>query len=166
HLGKPSLAQKEAFLKDKSNPYSRCVWKLDNNVVDRQTVMIEFENGATATHNMICGTSRPMRKIHIIGMAGELHGILDDNKYVVRHIDLRPGHEYTEVECDLNDEGDTTGVFGGHGGGDLRLVEDFVTTIEGKAPSISCTSLADSLNGHLIGFAADQAMEENKIVEL
>ena len=166
HLGKPTLAQKEAFLKDKSNPYSRCVWKLDNNVVDRQSVMIEFENGSTATHNMVCGTSRPMRKIHIIGTCGELHGILDDNKYVVRHIDLRPGHEYTEVEYDLNDEGDTTGVFGGHGGGDLRLAEDFVAAVEGKAPSISCTSLADSMNGHLIGFAADRAMEENKIVKL
>jgi predicted dehydrogenase len=166
HLGETTLEQKEEFLKDKSNPYSRCVWKLDNNVVDRQSVMIEFKDGSTATHNMVCGTSRPMRKIHIIGTKGELHGILDDNKYVVRHIDPRPGHEYTEVEYDLNDEGDTTGAFGGHGGGDLRLPADFVTAVEGKTPSISCTSLADSLNGHLIGFAADQAMEENRIVEL
>ena len=166
YLGKTTLEQKEEFLKDKSNPYSRCVWKLDNNVVDRQAVMIEFKDGSTATHNMVCGTSRPMRKIHIIGTNGELHGILDDNKYVIRHIDLRPGHEYTEVECDLSDEGDTTGAFGGHGGGDLRLPADFVATVEGKTPSISCTSLEDSLNGHLIGFAADQAMEENKIIVL
>jgi len=166
HLGTLSLEQKENFLKDKSNPYSRCVWKMDNNVADRQSVMIEFNDGSTATHNMVCGTSRPMRKIHIIGTKGELHGILDDNKYVIRHIDLRPGHEYTEVECDLNDEGDTTGAFGGHGGGDLRLPADFVAAVEGKTPSISCTSLADSLNGHLIGFAADQAMEENKIIKL
>jgi predicted dehydrogenase len=166
HLGETTLEQKEEFLKDKSNPYSRCVWKLDNNVADRQSVMIEFSDGSTATHNMVCGTSRPMRKIHIIGTKGELHGILDDNKYVIRHIDPRPGHEYTEVECEIPDEGDTTGAFGDHGGGDLRLPADFVAAVEGKTPSISCTSLADSLNGHLIGFAADQAMEENKIVEL
>lgn len=44
-----------------------------------------------------------------------------NNKYVIRHMDLRPGCEYKEVECDLNNEGDTTGAFGGHGGGDLRL---------------------------------------------
>jgi predicted dehydrogenase len=166
HIDKPTMEQKENFLKDKSNPYSQCVWKLDNNVADRQAVMIEFANGSTATHNMVCGTSRPMRKIHIIGTKGELHGIMDDNKYVIRHIDLRPGHEYEETEYDLNDEGDTTGAFGGHGGGDLRLSEDFVATLEGETPSISCTSLADSLNGHLIGFAADQAMEENKIIKL
>lgn len=166
HIDKPTMEQKEAFLKDKSNPYSQCVWKLDNNVVDRQAVMIEFADGSTVTHNMVCGTSRPMRKIHIIGTKGELHGIMDDNKYVIRHIDPRPGHEYKEVEYDLNDEGDTTGAFGGHGGGDLRLSEDFVSAVKGETPSISCTSLADSLNGHLIGFAADQAMEENKIVKL
>lgn len=166
HLGKPTLEQKEAFLKDKSNPYAKCVWKLDNNVVDRQSVMIEFKDGSTATHNMVCGTSRPMRKIHIIGTTGELHGIMDDNKYVIRHIDPRPGHEYKEVERNLNDEGDTTGAFGGHGGGDIRLSEDFVDALEGNAPSISCTALADSLNGHLIGFAADQAMEEDTIVKV
>lgn len=101
-----------------------------------------------------------------IGTIGELHGIMDDNKYVIRHMDLRPGHEYKEIECDLNDEGDTTGAFGGHGGGDLRLSADFVAAIEGKVPSISCTSLEDSLNGHLINFAADQVMEEGNIVIL
>jgi predicted dehydrogenase len=166
HLGKPTLEQKEAFLKDKSNPYSKCVWKLDNNVADRQSVMIEFKDGSTATHNMVCGTSRPMRKIHIIGTTGELHGIMDDNKYVIRHIDPRPGHEYKEAKRDLNDEGDTTGAFGGHGGGDIRLAADFVDAVEGNEPSISCTVLADSINGHLIGFAAEQAMEENTIVKI
>ena len=166
HLGKPTLEQKEAFLKDKSNPYSKCVWKLDNNVADRQSVIIEFEDGSTASHNMVCGTSRPMRNIHIIGTRGELQGIMDDNKYVIRHIDPRPGHEYEEIEHNLNDEGDTTGAFGGHGGGDLRLSMDFCTAIEGEEPSISCTSLDDSLNGHLIGFAADEAMEQNKIVKI
>ena len=166
HLDTPTLEQKEAFLKDKSNPYSRCVWKMDNNVVDRQALIIEFADGSTVTHNMVCGSSRSMRKIHIIGTEGEIQGIMGDNKYVIRHIDLRPGHEYKEVEYKLTDEGDTSGVFGEHGGGDLRLSADFVATVEGEKPSISCTSLADSLNGHLIGFAADQAMEENKIVQL
>ena len=160
------MEQREEYLKDKSSPYSQCVWKLDNNVADRQAVMIEFADGSTVTHNMVGGTSRPMRKMHIIGTKGELHGILDDNRYVIRHIDPRPGHEYKEVEYDLNDEGDTSGAFGGHGGGDLRLSADFVAALEGETPSISCTSLADSLNGHLIGFAADQAMEENKVIEL
>lgn len=165
-IAEPTLEQKETYLKDKSNPYGRCVWKMDNNVADRQSVMIEFADGSTATHNMVGGTSRPMRKMHIIGTKGELHGIMDENKYIIRKIDPRPGHQYEETECNLNDEGDMTGATGSHGGGDLRLVGDFVAALEGETPSISCTALADSLNGHLIGFAADQAMENGQIVKL
>lgn len=163
HLGETTLSQKESFLKDKSNPYSKCVWKSDNDVADRQSVMIEFADGTTATHNLVCGTSRAMRKIHIIGSEGELQGILDDNKFVIRHFDTRPEHEYIETEHDLNFEGDMSGAFGGHGGGDLRLVADFVSVLSGNKPSISCTSLNDSLNGHKIGFYADKSMAENSI---
>jgi len=38
--------------------------------------------------------------------------------------------------------------------------------IEGNHPSLSCTTLEDSINGHMIGFSADKSMEENRIVEL
>ena len=166
HIENPTLKDKEEYLKRKDHLYGRCVWKCDNTVVDRQAVMIEFENGSIATHNMICGTSRPMRKIHIVGTEGEIQGIMDDSVYTIRHIDTRPGCEYEEVVRDLKIEGDMTGAFGGHGGGDLRLVEDFVNVLQGKEPSISCTSLEDSINGHLVGFAADRAMEENRVVEI
>ena len=87
---------------------------------------------------------------------------------MVRRRDLTPGHllpgqkEYTEEEIDLGNMGDTTGAFGDHGGGDLRLAMDFVEFVQGGQPSISCTQLTDSINGHLIVFAADTAMEEEK----
>lgn len=162
----PTAEDYENDLKRKENPYSRCVWKMDNNVVDRQSVMIEFANGAVATHNMIGGTSRPSRKIHIIGSKGEIEGVMDDNKFTVRLIDTRPEHEFKLIEVNLNDEGDTTGAFGGHGGGDQRVVEDFVSVLEGNTPSISCTALADSINGHLMGFLADKAMQSGKVIEL
>lgn len=165
HIENPTIEQKEAYLKQKDHLYGRCVWKCDNNVVDRQSVAIEFADGTTATHNMVGGTSRPMRKIHIIGSEGELHGIMDDSKYVIRHIDNRPGCEYTEEEVDLKITGDMSGAFGGHGGGDLRLTADFVATLRGEKPSISCTTIDDSVNGHLIGFAADRAMHGKQIVK-
>lgn len=166
HLAQPTAADREALLRDPANPYSRCVWKLDNSVVDRQSIAISFADGATATLNVIGGCSRPMRNIHIIGTRGELHGIMDENRYCVRHIDARPGREYTEQSCDLADEGDTSGVFGGHGGGDERLIADFVALVSGGAPSLSCTVLKDSINGHRMGFAADRALRENRVVEL
>ena len=160
----PTMEQYEAELKRRDNPYARCIWKMDNNVVDRQAVMVEFANGAVATHNMIGGTSRPCRKIHIVGTAGELEGVMDENRFVVRKIDPRPGHEFSLEEVNLTDRGDTTGAFGGHGGGDLLVVEDFVASLEGRKPSISCSALEDSIRGHMIGFLADRALTEDRVI--
>ncbi|MEZ4733799.1 MAG: Gfo/Idh/MocA family oxidoreductase [Caldilineaceae bacterium] len=158
-----TLDEKLEWLK-RDNPYGRCVWKCDNDVVDHQSVTIEFADGATATLNMVGGAAKPSRSIHIIGTTGEIQGNLEDSRFVIRHIDPRPGHEYAEEVVDLSIGGDMTGAFGGHGGGDLRLMADFVRLVRGEQPSISTTTLADSINGHLIGFCADRAMEEGKVV--
>lgn len=158
-----TLEEKIEWLKS-DNPYGRCVWKCDNDVVDHQSVAIEFADGATATLNMVGGAAKPSRSIHIIGTRGEIQGNLEDSRFVIRHIDPRPGHEYAEEVVDLSIGGDMTGAFGGHGGGDLRLMADFVRLVRGEQPSISTTTLADSINGHLIGFCADRAMEEGKVV--
>ena len=164
-LEAPTLEDKTASLKG-DNPYGRCVWGCDMDVVDHQSVVVEFEDGTTATHNMVGGTAKPSRSIHLLGTLGEIQGVFEDNRFAVRHIDPRPGHEYTEEVVDLVSGGDVHGVFGGHGGGDLALVADFVNVVRGEAPSISTTSLADSVTGHLIGFSADRAMAERRVVEL
>ena len=88
--GDLSIESKTARLRDPANPYSRCIWKLDNNVADRQSVLVEFADGSVATHNLVGGTCRPMRKIHLLGTAGELEGVFDDNKFTLRHMDAQP----------------------------------------------------------------------------
>ena len=165
HLEKPTLEDKAASLKG-DNPYGRCVWKCDNDVVDHQSVAIEFADGATATLNMIGGTARPTRSLHLVGTHGEIQGVFEDSRFTVRHIDPRPGKEYSEEEVDLNQLGDTSGAFGGHGGGDMRLVADFVRLVRGEEPSLSTTSIEDSVTGHLLGFCADAARREGRTVEV
>ncbi|HQE92081.1 MAG TPA: Gfo/Idh/MocA family oxidoreductase [Anaerolineae bacterium] len=164
-IANPTLEQKIHSL-ETDNPYGRCVWKCGMEVVDHQSLVIEFADGTTATHNMIGGTSRPSRAIHLIGTHGEIQGVFEDGRFVIRHIDPRPGHEYTEEVVDLTTDGDMHGAFGGHGGGDMRLVADFVRVIRGEPASISTTSLEDSVAGHLLGFSADRAMAEHRVVDL
>ena len=53
-----------------------------------------------------------------------------------------------------------------HGGGDFRLVEDFINALRGEATSPGTTRIEDSLAGHLIAFAADHAMLERRVVEI
>ncbi|HUT19486.1 MAG TPA: Gfo/Idh/MocA family oxidoreductase [Anaerolineae bacterium] len=161
----PTIERKVHSLKT-DNPYGRCVWKCDMDVVDHQSLAIEFADGATATHNMVGGSSRPSRAIHLLGTAGEIQGVFEDQRFVVRHIDPRPGHEYSEEVIDLSIGGDMHGAFGGHGGGDMRLVADWIRVMRGKEPSISTTGLEDSIAGHLIGFCADRAMEEHRVVDV
>jgi len=165
HIPEPTIQDKIRSL-ETDNPYGRCVWRCDNDVVDHQSVVIEFEDGATVTHNLVGGVSRPLRSIHVLGTRGEIQGVFEDNKFVIRRIDPRPGREYSEEWVDVNVEGDMHGAFGGHGGGDLRLVSDFVRALRGEPPSISCTSIEDSIRGHQIVFAADRAMEERRVVDI
>jgi hypothetical protein len=157
HIHEPTLAQKEENLK--TSAYGRCVWKCDNNVVNHQSVSIEFADGCTATHNMVGGAAKPTRTIHLIGTEGEIQGCLDDSRFVVRRIDPRPGHCFSEEAVDLKISGDMHGEFGGHGGGDLRLMADFCHMLSGEQPSIYCTRIEDSISGHLIGFRAERAMK-------
>ena len=159
HLGSnPTKEQKIESLKT-DNPFGRCVWHCDNDVVDHQSVVIEFENGMTATHNMTGGCSKPSRHIHLIGTKGEIQGCMEDGYFMVRHPDPRKGKVYVEERVDIHVSNDM------HGGGDLRLVSDFVSLMKGHQPSISTTSLQDSINGHLIGFAADRANIENHVIQ-
>ena len=51
------------------------------------------------------------------------------------------------------------GAYGGHGGGDERLAEDFVKFIQGEKPSLACTSIFDSVAGHLSVYLADESRE-------
>ncbi len=165
NIKNPTIRQKIESLKN-DNPHGRCVWKCDNNVVDHQSIIIEFEDGATATHNMIGGTAKPERSIHIIGTQGEIRGIFKEGNFSVYHIDPKSEEGYKSKNISLNIAGDTEGAFGGHGGGDERLVEDFINYIKGKQNPLTCTCLEDSIYGHLIGFAADQAMMGKKVVKI
>lgn len=165
HIEQPTIEDKIASLQG-DNPYGRCVWKCDNDVVDHQSVAVEFADGVSATLNMIGGSSKPTRSLHLVGTRGEIQGVLEDSQFVIRHIDPRPGQEFSEQVVDLRQGGDMTGAFGGHGGGDMRLVEDFLKVVRGKPASLSTTSIDDSVTGHLLGFSADQARVEGRVVEL
>ena len=164
--GADTPERREAELRRPDHPYSRCVWKCANDQVDRQSVMVEFADGTVASHQMIGNTARPMRKLHLIGTAGEIEGVFDDNRFVLRRRDVRPGAEYTEEWHDIGALGDTTGAYGDHGGGDLRLVEDFLNRVEGRPASVSCTALEDSLTGHRLVFAAERARREGRRVRM
>lgn len=155
-------------LMQSDSPYARCIYKCDNDVVDHQSVMVNFENGATGTHNMVGGSAEPRRSIHIIGTKGEIFGNFEESKFTVLKINPSPDAHNEECdveEVDLRVTGDMVGAYGGHGGGDERLAEDFVKYIRGEAPSLACTSIFDSVAGHLSVYRADKSRENDGQVQ-
>lgn len=138
------------FLSDKNNPYGRCVYKCDNNVVDHQVVNMLFENGATAHLTMTAFSKECYRELHIHCTKGEIYGSMLDNKLT---LNIYGG------ECKTVDVGAFSDGKYGHGGGDARLVHDLVEIFEG-GESKGLTTIENSLQSHKIGYAAEQSRME------
>ena len=69
---------------------------------------------------------------------------------------FRPGAvERIEVKAE---EGD-------HGGGDLRLLKEWILAARGEGPPVAA-SVAASLRTHTVVFAAERARREGRVVEL
>ena len=139
----------------RTGPYGRCVYRCDNDVVDHQVVAMEFENGIAATLTMTAFTPRLTRTVRVMGTKGMIEGDLDQCT-----VTLQPfGGEAQTFSAE---------VLGanayGHGGGDVGLMHDFVLQVRGGGEGR--TSAKQSLESHLMAFAAEQARVGGAAVEL
>lgn len=135
----------------RTGPYGRCVFACDNDVVDHQTLNMEFENGIYGTFTMTAFSDDSYRTIKVTGTAGELYGRLDEFKVTLRR--------FGEPKQIL-DFGDKLTEATGHGGGDYGLAESFCDLLEGKACE-SSTSVDVSVESHVMALAAEKSRLEN-----
>lgn len=127
--------------------YGRCVFKCGNDVLDNQEVIIEFENGIKANFLLRMGGEQPTRRITIQCEKGEISGNLWKGK--INKV------FYTGRREEIVQEEISTEELGSHGGGDPRLVKDFLNTIRSQSHEESLTSAKKSLQSHLIAFASE-----------
>lgn len=130
----------------KKEPYGRCVFYCDNNVVDHQIVQISFENGVKAELTMMAFTETGGRRISFFGTHGEL--VLDEQENELR---LKKFHGDTTVFKmeELIEKGYN------HGGGDKFLIEQLFDMLCGNA--MPGTSLEESIESHLMGICAEKS---------
>lgn len=137
----------------REGPYGRCVYRCDNNVVDRQTVSMEMADGAVCTLLMTAFSDVCCRQLKVQGTLGQIEADMDKNA-----VWLHPfGGQPRQVEVDSSDTS-------GHGGGDYGLLRDFLYAI--RSGGESRTSAKKSLQSHLICFAAERSRLEGRVVEL
>ncbi len=150
--------EKLADLKEE-NRFGRCVWKCSHKGVDHQSVTVTFEGGAVGIFTLTGGAPRDERRINIVGTKGSISGVFEENCFVLRSFDK--GAEYKEeiVTSDLL----ATEL---HGGGDEGVLLDFCDFVTSGIRSLSCAELSDSINGHLVVFAAEKSRKSGSVVIL
>ena len=129
----------------RTGPYGRCVFHCDNNVVDHQTVNLEFEGNIHATFTMTAFTQDCRRTIKVTGTLGEIEGDMAKNALTLRRFG-RP-----EETFDLSEEG---GQFSGHGGGDFGLMASFCRLIA-RGGGAGLTGVDASVESHVMALAAE-----------
>ncbi|MCZ6783442.1 MAG: Gfo/Idh/MocA family oxidoreductase [Proteobacteria bacterium] len=138
-----------------TGPYGRCVYHCDNDMNDHQVVNVEFESGLTASFTVQGLATEERRTIRITGSRGELRGVFQDGVIEVsKHGSFEV--ERLEVSASAMD----------HYGGDPGLLDHFTDVLAREAYTESRTSGRISLESHLLGFAAERAREEARVVEM
>lgn len=166
-MGKPidEITKEEKTEWLKTSDYGRCAYNSGGDITDRQTVTVEFSDGVTGNFTMVGGIQRADRYIHICGTRGEIEGKIEDKKFTLRTLNDQT-LSYDEQIIDLTDEIFNSAQYVGHGGGDYAIMYELVRYLNGDNSSVSITSLDDSINGHLVVYAADESRKEGKIIDL
>ncbi len=137
-------------------PYGRCVYHCDNDVVDHQAVIMEFDNQVTVSFHMNSFTYDISRTIKICGSKGEIIGKMEDSDLQV--YDYLTGKQEKIVigEPILNDYG--------HGGGDYGLMESLVNHLREPDKNVMESSAHDAIESHLITFAIEESRVSGQVI--
>ena len=128
----------------RSGPYGRCVYHCDNDVVDHMTINMLFEREVTVTFTMHAFSHENCRTVRFDGTRASLRG--HGGQGEMRLYDFRTLQE-REIPMPQGE--------GGHGGGDAGLMTAFVQALRGEGALR--TSARDSLESHLMAFAAEES---------
>lgn len=135
----------------KNSNYGRCVYKMDNDQCDHYVTNIIFEDNVTASFSMEAFTSYDGRRTRIMGSMGCIVG--DMTSFTLT--DFRTGKETVWKE-----ETD------GHGGGDWRLVTNWIHAIDKNDPSLLTSTIDQSIESHIMGFMAEESRKNFKVMDV
>ena len=142
--------------------YGKCVFACDNNVVDNQTTIMQFENGVTATLKMEAFTARGGRDFRFFGTEGELELYEIEDKIILRRFMEEPKvWKISELVDELGGQGE-----GGHGGSDWRMF-DSLYNIYFKDKLHASSAIEGSVESHYMALAAEESrLNGGKLIEI
>lgn len=139
----------------KTTDFGLCVYHANNDVVDHQTVNMQFKSGANVTLSMNA-FNEGGRYIRIFGTKGELFAYMNTEKIDVYTFE---DAKHTEIPVRLKEES----ILGGHGGGDTGLINELYDYLNGDYKGFCAADINISVKNHLIGFAAEKSRREDTV---
>jgi len=139
----------------KTTDYGLCVYHANNDVVDHQTVNMQFEGGTTVTLSMNA-FNKGGRYIRIFGTKGELYANMGDEQ-ITLYTFADGKHQSVDVA------GIDESILSGHGGGDSGIVAELYEFLKGDYKGVSAADINISVKNHLIGFAAEKARHADRV---
>jgi predicted dehydrogenase len=144
--------EEEHLIAVKSSPFGLCVWHSDNDVVDHQVVMMEFEGGATATCTLSGYSPTNGRRIRLQGTHGEIlfdeaSGTIITKKFTDKN------HETTRI--------DTPDTYHPE---DQEIVDEWLASII-RSTAVTVDA-REALRTHAVVFAAEISRREKRTVEI
>jgi hypothetical protein len=132
---------------------------MDNDQPDHYITSIRFANDITANFSMEAFTSYSGRRTRIMGSMGDMVGDMEELTLTDFRTDqsVRLVPKAEDVENYKNS---------GHGGGDWFLMRDFVQAVANNDPKYLTSTIDQSIESHLMGFAAEESRMTGKIIPI
>ena len=122
--------------------YGRCVYQMDNDQPDHYVANLLFDKDITASFSMEAFTSYHGRRTRVMGSHGDIVGDMRS----FEHTDFLTGEK---TQWSMNSDG--------HGGGDWRLVTDWLKAVATRDASLLSSTIEASVESHLMAFAAERS---------
>jgi predicted dehydrogenase len=128
-----------------------CIYASDKSVHDNGFAMVEYDNGARASHMECFVTPVTDRRYTIVGTGGQAEASLHDAT-----ITVLPRWTKDTVTYKIAPE------TGGHGGADPHVLDTFIQVVRGEIANTSTTH--HGMMSTAVGQAAELARRENRVV--
>ncbi len=135
----------------KTTNYGRCVYKMENDQPDHYTCNILFEGGLTASFSMEAFTSYEGRRTRIMGSLGDIVGDMST---------------FTFTDFLSNKKTVWAQDTDSHGGGDWRLVTDWLHAISERNPALLTSTIDASIESHVMGFMAEESRKIKQVQQV
>lgn len=131
--------------------FGKCVYKLDNDVLDNQKVLMKFDDSIDVIFTLDAFTHDKTRIIKITGSKGDLFGNFSKN-----YIEINTFSNDKKEVIELNPKYKSS-----HQGSDFNLLDEFLETLDSKKP----IDYYNFIESHFMAFASEYSRINDTIVD-